>query len=124
MSDEASRRNDRSVPLSRRRFAESVAGASLAAWGISSTAGCAGKVGRGADVAAIPQANEVNRTNSEVLMSDEIVKAKIRRALLSGPESITRDATVAEIGPQGKMTVLRQGTNQWVCIPGNENIIG
>lgn len=25
---------------------------------------------------------------------------------------------------QGKMTVLRPGTNQWVCVPGNENIIG
>ena len=57
-------------------------------------------------------------------MSDEITKAKIRRALLSGPDSVTRDATVAEMGMDGKMTVLRQGTNQWVCIPGNENIIG
>jgi hypothetical protein len=25
---------------------------------------------------------------------------------------------------QGKMTVLRPGTNQWICIPGDENIIG
>jgi hypothetical protein len=57
-------------------------------------------------------------------MPDEIVKAKIRRALLSGPDIITREATVAEMDAQGKMTVLRPGTNQWVCIPGNENIIG
>ena len=57
-------------------------------------------------------------------ISDEIVKAKIRRALLSGPDSITREATVAEMDAQGKMTVLRPGTNQWVCVPGNENIIG
>ena len=57
-------------------------------------------------------------------MSDEIVKAKIRRALLSGPDSVTREATVAEMDAQGKMTVLRPGTNQWVCVPGNENIIG
>ena len=32
-------------------------------------------------------------------MSDEITKAKIRRALLSGPDSVTKDATVAEMGP-------------------------
>ncbi len=57
-------------------------------------------------------------------MSDEIVKEKIRRALLSGPESVTRDATVAELDAQGKMNVLRPGTNHWVCVPGNENIIG
>jgi hypothetical protein len=40
-------------------------------------------------------------------MSDEIVKAKIRRALLSGPESVTKDASVVEMDAQGKMTVLR-----------------
>jgi hypothetical protein len=57
-------------------------------------------------------------------ITDEIVKAKIRRVLLSGPESITKEATVAEMDAKGKMTVLLQGTNQWVCVPGNENIIG
>lgn len=62
--------------------------------------------------------------NSENIVSDEIIRAKIRRALLSGPECITRDATVAEMDLHGKMTVLRPGTNQWVCIPGNENIVG
>jgi hypothetical protein len=54
----------------------------------------------------------------------KIVKAKLRRALLSEPESITREATVAEVDTQGKMAVLRPGTNSWVCIPGNENVIG
>ena len=62
--------------------------------------------------------------NGDKSISDEIVKAKIRRALLSGPDSITGDATVAEMDAQGDMTVLRPGTNQWVCVPGNENIIG
>src|SRR6202050_5976436 len=57
-------------------------------------------------------------------ISDKIVTAKIRRALLSGPDSITREATVAKMDAQGRMTVLRPGTNQWVCVPGNENIIG
>jgi hypothetical protein len=120
MSDEASRRNDRGASISRRKFAESVAGAGLATWSLSSGAGCAGP---GTNVGVAPQANAVNQAN-EVTMSDEIVKAKIRRALLSGPDVITRDATVTEMGADGKMTVLRPGTNHWVCIPGNENIIG
>lgn len=57
-------------------------------------------------------------------MTDEIVKEKIRRACLSGPPSVTGEATVAEMDADGKMIVLRKGTNQWVCFPGNENIIG
>ncbi len=65
-----------------------------------------------------------NAINGANLMPDEIVKAKIRRALLSGPDSITREATVAEMDAQGGMTVLRPGTNQWVCAPGDENVIG
>lgn len=57
-------------------------------------------------------------------IADGIVQAKIRRALLSGPEAVTKDATVGELDAQGNLTVMRAGTNQWVCIPGNENIVG
>ena len=56
--------------------------------------------------------------------NDEVTKEKIRRALLSGPSSVTSEATVAEMDANGEMVVLRRGTNQWVCMPGNENIIG
>jgi hypothetical protein len=89
------------APVSRRVFVEAaaIAGAGVAALGMSGDA-------RAANIA------------------DEIVQAKIRRALLSGPEIITKDATVAEMDAAGKMTVLRPGTNQWVCVPGNENIYG
>ena len=98
--------------LSRRHFVETAAaaGARLAMLGMAEELACV--------------KNEVNATNGENTMSDEIVKAKIRRALLSGPECITKEATVAEMDAQGKMSVLRKGTNQWVCVPGNENIIG
>jgi len=56
--------------------------------------------------------------------SDEVLKEKIRRACLAGPSSVTQDATVAEFNQQGGLTVLRKGTNQWVCVPGNENVVG
>jgi hypothetical protein len=124
MSDEASRRNDGGATISRRKFVESAAGAGLATWGLSSGTGCADHVGPGTNGVTAPQGNVVNRMKAEVVMSDEIVKAKIRRALLSGPDCISRDATVVEMGADGKTTVLRPGTNQWVCVPGNENIIG
>ena len=61
---------------------------------------------------------------SENRMTEEINKEKIRRATLAGPSSVTSDATVAEMDRHGTMTVLRPGTNEWVCIPGDQNIVG
>jgi hypothetical protein len=58
------------------------------------------------------------------VLSEAIAAAKVRRALLAGPECVTKDATVAEMDAQGNMTILRPGTNKWICMPGNENIIG
>ena len=50
---------------------------------------------------------------------------KIARAMRAGPFSITEHATVAEMDKQGRMTeVLRQGASEWVCMPGNEDVIG
>src|SRR6202790_1860779 len=57
-------------------------------------------------------------------MTDRAEDPRIRRARLSGPEHVTKNATVAEIAADGTMTVLVQGTNEWVCTPGNENKIG
>lgn len=50
--------------------------------------------------------------------------AKIARAMLSGPESLTKDATICELYHDGRTTTIREGTNGWTCFPGNENEIG
>jgi hypothetical protein len=57
-------------------------------------------------------------------MSGGAEDPRITRARLSGPEQVTKDATVAELGAGGTMTVLVKGTNEWVCTPGDENKIG
>ena len=57
-------------------------------------------------------------------LDEAIRNERIRRALQSGPAVITSDATVAEMDREGKMAVLRSGTNDWVCVPGNQDIIG
>ena len=57
-------------------------------------------------------------------MTDKGEDPRITRARLSGPEQVTKDATVAEMATDGTMTVLVKGTNEWVCTPGNENKIG
>jgi hypothetical protein len=56
--------------------------------------------------------------------SDPATSLKIARAMRAGPSVITQEATIAEIDPHGKMTVLRQGTNGWTCFPGDENVVG
>lgn len=57
---------------------------------------------------------------------DELAKAvKIGRAMRAGPSEITRDATVAEMDHHGNLaTILRPGTNGWICVPGDENRVG
>ncbi len=62
--------------------------------------------------------------SSDMHLEEAIRNERIRRAMLSGPSVITKDATVAEMDRQGNMTVLRPGTNEWVCVPGNQDVIG
>ena len=111
--------------VSRRAFVEAAA---IAGVGIVTTStpvsAWAAAQSRSVEGVSSDGLTENDAMNADNSMSEEIVKAKIRRALLSGPDVITRDATVAEMDGQGKMTVLRPGTNKWVCVPGNENIIG
>jgi hypothetical protein len=112
-------------PMSRREFVEATAigGAGLAMLGTSVQARAEASQRRSIEEVSNGKSTGGNAM-TDTSMADEMVKAKIRRALLSGPDSITREATVAEMDAEGKMTVLRPGTNRWVCVPGNENIIG
>jgi hypothetical protein len=58
-------------------------------------------------------------------MIDATNQEKIRRAMLAGPTCVSRDATVAELDAQGNVaTVLRKGTNDWICVPGDQNVVG
>ena len=45
---------------------------------------------------------------------------KIADALRAGPEFITRDATLLDwpSAPGGEYRLLRQGSNEWTCLPG------
>ena len=48
-------------------------------------------------------------THSQIL-AEAIRQEKIRRAMLAGPSCVTSEATVAELNPDGSMTVLHPGT--------------
>ncbi|HTX82237.1 MAG TPA: hypothetical protein VME44_08675 [Streptosporangiaceae bacterium] len=60
----------------------------------------------------------------EQVGAERIKREKIRRAMLAGPSCVTSEATVAEMDKDGTMTVLRSGTNDWVCVPGDQNVVG
>ena len=47
--------------------------------------------------------------------------AKIASALSAGPAEITSKATIAEIGEDGKLVTIREGTNGWLCMPDDPN---
>lgn len=66
----------------------------------------------------------MNADTHSQIMAEGIKQEKIRRAMLSGPSCVTSEATVAELNTDGSMTVLRPGTNEWICIPGDQNIVG
>lgn len=121
-SDHSMRDIRPSTPTSRRAFVKTaaLAGSGIASFGISMQS-----FGKTQPQSAKDTTNGKPTGDYPMNISaDEITKEKIRRALLSGPNSVTREATVAEMDSEGKLTVLRPGTNQWICVPGNQNIIG
>ena len=65
-------------------------------------------------------------TSSASGSDDDVTKAvKIARAIRAGPLEIARNATVAELDHHGNPTnVLRAGSNEWICVPGDENQVG
>ena len=109
--------------ISRRAFVRNaaLAGTALAAL---SEVGSAQQAGSGnysnSAISGIPSES----SSADKTAAEQIVEIKIKRAMLAGPSEITKDATVMDKDEHGKMTVLRKGTNQWVCMPGNENVIG
>jgi hypothetical protein len=64
-----------------------------------------------------------DKTQSQIV-AENIKQEKIRRVMLAGPSGVSSEATVAEMNMDGSMTVLRPGTNGWICVPGDQNIVG
>lgn len=48
----------------------------------------------------------------------------IRSAMSAAPEAISRDATIIDVGADGKIRVLRKGVNNFTCMPDNPNTPG
>ena len=72
---------------------------------------------RGAAQAQVPD-------QSSTTDAGETTQAKIARALSAGPPEFAKSARVVDTDAQGKMTVLREGSNGFTCMPGNPKVIG
>jgi len=107
--------------ISRRMFVGSLAATGTLASLLRPTVHAAGGAASGPHMG---ESQGPRSPNGATDMTDAILKEKIRRARLSGPSIVTADASVAEMDAQGHSKVLSKGTNEWVCCPGNENIVG
>ena len=56
--------------------------------------------------------------------TSETAEAKIERAMSAGPPEIARSAKIIDKDAQGHVVVLRQGSNDFTCMPGNPNFVG
>ena len=61
---------------------------------------------------------------SVAVQAQETTQAKIARALSAAPADIAKSARVVDKDAQGKMIVLREGTNGFTCMPGDPKVIG
>jgi hypothetical protein len=71
-----------------------------------------------------PAGAQTHTAPSSAVYSDELTQIKIARALSAAPPDVAKAATVAEMDSQGKMTVLRTGTNGFTCMPGDPTGVG
>jgi hypothetical protein len=56
--------------------------------------------------------------------NSETAQAKIERAMSAGPLEIGRSAKIIDQDARGQTVVLREGTNDFTCMPGNPKVIG
>jgi hypothetical protein len=71
-----------------------------------------------------PQGQAAPQVANQVTNQPESAQEKVNRALAAGPASITINAMVAEPDSEGGLKILRQGTNDFTCIPGDAHGIG
>lgn len=85
-------------------------------------------VGCGREDAAEPAAEsaaEAPAAEAAVAGEDlSTTEGKIANAMSAAPEAIASAAAIMEMGADGSMTQLREGTNGWVCMPDNPGTPG
>lgn len=55
---------------------------------------------------------------------DDATRSKIARAMSAGPDDIARSARIIDTDANGNIVVLREGSSNFTCVPGNPEVIG
>ena len=76
----------------------------------------------GAILATRAESKPMDRT--AMIVETDTTEAKIVRAMAAGPPEIARSAKIVDKDAQGHTVVLREGSNDFTCMPGNPNVIG
>jgi hypothetical protein len=80
---------------------------------------------QGTAAAQAPSAAERGYMNLEAGgAAGESKDAQIARAIAAGPSTIVGTAKIVGTDAQGKLVVLRDGTNGFTCAPGNPKVMG
>lgn len=56
--------------------------------------------------------------------AEDTTEKKIKRAMSAAPESVAKDAKLVDADENGKITVLRDGTNGFTCFAGRPGVVG
>jgi len=64
------------------------------------------------------------KSTAQANTAGESAQTKISRALSAAPPNVAEAATVAEPDGKGGLKILRQGANDFTCMPGDPSAIG
>jgi hypothetical protein len=62
--------------------------------------------------------------HNSLTSSDDSTQVKIARAMSAGPTEVAKAARIVDTDAQGKIVVLREGNNDFTCMPGNPKVVG
>jgi hypothetical protein len=66
-------------------------------------------------ISGLAVAQQHNMPSAGKMTDDEIIKS----AMSAAPQAIGKDATIIDVGSDGKSRVVRQGSNQFTCMADN-----
>jgi hypothetical protein len=75
-------------------------------------------------VRLVSRAESKTPHNETSAQAGDTTQAKIARAMSAGPDNVSTSAQIIDTDPQGKMVVLREGSNGFTCMPGNPKVVG
>ena len=75
-------------------------------------------------ISLVSRAESQTSDNGMSAKTGETTQEKIARAMSAGPDNISKSARIVDKDAQGNQVILREGSNDFTCMPGNPNVVG